>query len=87
MNAALAFTVGWAAGAISLWVYFAWSKLLRSAPEWRRATGREPEPWDNEPVLGYPRRVGATSCCDGTGFADYAAVPCPNPSCPTKRPQ
>lgn len=24
-----------------------------------------------------------TSCCNGTGFADYAAVPCPNPKCPT----
>lgn len=24
------------------------------------------------------------SCCNGTGFADYAAVPCPNPACPTK---
>lgn len=22
------------------------------------------------------------SCCNGTGFADYAAVPCPNPRCP-----
>lgn len=22
------------------------------------------------------------SCCDGTGLADYAAVPCPNPDCP-----
>lgn len=21
-------------------------------------------------------------CCDGTGFADYAPVPCPNPECP-----
>jgi hypothetical protein len=21
------------------------------------------------------------ACCDGTGFADYAAVPCPNPTC------
>lgn len=20
-------------------------------------------------------------CCNGTGFADYAAVPCPNPTC------
>jgi hypothetical protein len=28
---------------------------------------------------------GWTECCEGTGFADYAAVPCPNPSCPTKR--
>lgn len=27
-------------------------------------------------------------CCDGTGFADYAAVPCPNPECPVwKSPQ
>lgn len=25
--------------------------------------------------------VGA-SCCGGTGTADYAAVPCPNPHCP-----
>lgn len=25
-------------------------------------------------------------CCQGTGFADYAAVPCPNPQCPTKSP-
>ncbi len=21
------------------------------------------------------------SCCNGTGLADYAAVPCPNPDC------
>lgn len=26
-----------------------------------------------------------TECCEGTGFADFAAVPCPNPSCPAKR--
>lgn len=23
-----------------------------------------------------------SECCDGTGYADYAAVPCPNPKCP-----
>jgi hypothetical protein len=23
-----------------------------------------------------------STCCDGTGFADYAAVPCPDPKCP-----
>lgn len=23
-----------------------------------------------------------SDCCEGTGFADYAAVPCPNPQCP-----
>jgi hypothetical protein len=23
-----------------------------------------------------------TTCCDGTGYADYAAVPCPKPHCP-----
>lgn len=26
------------------------------------------------------------SCCNGTGFADYAAVPCPNPHCPVPQP-
>jgi hypothetical protein len=25
-----------------------------------------------------------SSCCDGTGMADYAAVPCPNPDCPVE---
>lgn len=24
---------------------------------------------------------GANPCCDDTGYADYAAVPCPEPSC------
>lgn len=24
-------------------------------------------------------------CCDGTGYADYAAVPCPDPKCPVPR--
>ncbi len=23
------------------------------------------------------------TCCDWSGVADYAAVPCPNPDCPT----
>lgn len=23
-----------------------------------------------------------STCCNGTGYADYAAVPCPNPKCP-----
>lgn len=23
-----------------------------------------------------------SDCCDGTGMADYAAVPCPDPTCP-----
>lgn len=23
-----------------------------------------------------------SECCGGTGFADFAAVPCPNPACP-----
>jgi hypothetical protein len=23
-----------------------------------------------------------SECCNGTGLADYAAVPCPNPRCP-----
>lgn len=26
------------------------------------------------------------ACCDGTGLADYAAVPCPNPDCPVPVP-
>lgn len=26
------------------------------------------------------------SCCNGTGFADRAAVPCPNPHCPVPSP-
>jgi hypothetical protein len=28
-----------------------------------------------------------SSCCDGTGYADYAAVPCPNPRCPVPQPR
>ena len=24
------------------------------------------------------------SCCEGSGLADYAAVPCPNPTCPAR---
>lgn len=28
----------------------------------------------------------SSSCCNGTGLADYAAVPCPNPSCPVPAP-
>jgi hypothetical protein len=24
-------------------------------------------------------------CCNGTGLADFAAVPCPNPDCPAQR--
>lgn len=24
------------------------------------------------------------TCCGGTGFADYAAVPCPDPTCPVR---
>lgn len=27
-----------------------------------------------------------SSCCGGTGLADYAAVPCTNPSCAAERP-
>lgn len=26
-----------------------------------------------------------STCCNGTGLADFAAVPCPNPACPTRR--
>lgn len=26
----------------------------------------------------------ASDCCDGSGLADYAAVPCPNPACPVR---
>jgi hypothetical protein len=29
-----------------------------------------------------PAPTSTSTCCDGTGFADYAAVPCPNPTCP-----
>lgn len=29
----------------------------------------------------------ASSCCNGSGYADYAAVPCPNPSCPVAIPE
>lgn len=29
---------------------------------------------ENEPV--------SSDCCDGTGFADYASIQCPNPDCP-----
>lgn len=26
--------------------------------------------------------MSESDCCNGTGYADYAAVPCPNPDCP-----
>lgn len=35
-------------------------------------------PADDQPVGWRP----ASTCCNGTGLADYAAVPCPNPKCP-----
>jgi hypothetical protein len=49
-----------------------WTKAEMDHMDW---TG---EPYDVPPVPW-------THCCQGTGFADFAAVPCPNPSCPTKR--
>ena len=27
------------------------------------------------------------TCCHGTGYADYAAVPCPDPACPVQAPR
>lgn len=30
-------------------------------------------------------RAQRARCCGGTGLADYAAVPCPNPDCPVER--
>lgn len=31
-----------------------------------------------------PARHRSAACCRGTGFADYAAVPCPSLTCPTR---
>lgn len=31
---------------------------------------------------GYDWHYRPPACCKGTGFADYAAVPCPAPDCP-----
>lgn len=33
--------------------------------------------WVSRHMAAPPR-----SCCGGSGFADYAAVPCPDPECP-----
>lgn len=30
--------------------------------------------------------TGAPACCGGSGLADYAAVPCPDPQCPVDAP-
>lgn len=38
-------------------------------------------PADEQPVGWRP----TSTCCNGTGFADYAAVPCPDPKCPVTR--
>ena len=35
-----------------------------------------------DPVIMRPEPAPAAGCCDGTGLADFAAVPCPNPDCP-----
>lgn len=40
--------------------------------EWARLIAR------SNPMIG---RTSST-CCNGTGMADYASVPCPNPKCP-----
>ena len=31
------------------------------------------------------QRARPAPCCGGTGLADYAAVPCPDPECPVGR--
>lgn len=37
------FAFGWLCGGVVLWVYFKWSKLIRSREEWERANAQSPE--------------------------------------------
>jgi hypothetical protein len=55
--------------------------LALAARDLARATDNLPE---GERPIGWdaPKPVVTSDCCVGTGFADYAAVPCPNPKCP-----
>lgn len=45
---------------------------------------RPPITFVSQQIAGTAEERAAMKCCGGSGFADYAAVPCPNPSCPTK---
>lgn len=51
--------------------------------DWLRANNLQlftiPTIGDDLPTFGV---TPWSACCDGTGFADYAAVPCPDPRCP-----
>ena len=44
-------------------------------------TGRG-KPLDAHDARVFQSKQLISTCCNGTGFADYAAVPCPSPSCP-----
>lgn len=37
--------------------------------------------WSGPERAGHPASDPVNPCCNDTGFADYAAVPCPNPQC------
>jgi hypothetical protein len=53
-------------------------RLALAARDLTRATDALAE--DEQPSGWRP--AIASECCDGSGLADYAAVPCPNPKCP-----
>lgn len=52
--------------------------------EWQNERQEDPLAW----LLTTPlyRAMVSAPCCNGSGLADYAAVPCPNPDCPVPAP-
>lgn len=52
--------------------------------DWTEERQRDPLAW----LLTTPlyRAMVTAPCCNGSGLADYAAVPCPNPDCPVPAP-
>ena len=59
------------------------TSLTELVTEMRARSGRTPPPAPdpNQVPLFDPTPATANPCCNDTGYADYAAVPCPNPRC------